>query len=158
MGEKDLVVIPSICDFTGLNMVTERGHRECLFLLCRDGKGRSLRAEKGEKPVVAVTLMGITNTGACAAIDYLEEHGVQAIGFHSTGAGGPIMEDLAGAGFIDGILDMSLHEITSGYFGGGFSYGPRSEIRLTQAVRNRVPLVVTPRGAGFRRLCTGRIP
>ena len=68
------------------------------------------------------------------------------------------MEDLAGAGFIDGILDMSLHEITSGYFGGGFSYGPRSEIRLTQAVRNRVPLVVTPGGLDFVDFALGEFP
>lgn len=158
VGEKDLVVIPSICDFTGLNMVTERiiaNACSCCAGMVRAG---ACALEKGKKPVVAVTLMGITNTGACAAIDYLEEHGVQAIGFHSTGAGGPIMEDLAGAGFIDGILDMSLHEITSGYFGGGFSYGPRSEIRLTQAVRNRVPLVVTPGGLDFVDFALGEFP
>ena len=53
---------------------------------------------------------------------------------------------------------MSLHEITSGYFGGGFSYGPRSEIRLTQAVRNRVPLVVTPGGLDFVDFALGEFP
>ena len=40
--------------------------------------------KKGDKPVVGVTLMGITNTGACAAIDELERLGIETIGvsFH----------------------------------------------------------------------------
>ena len=33
VGEKDLVVIPSICDFTGLNMVTERIIANALSLI-----------------------------------------------------------------------------------------------------------------------------
>ena len=47
---------------------------------------------------MGVTLMGITNTGACAAIDELERLGIEPIGFHSTGAGGAIMEQMAADG------------------------------------------------------------
>lgn len=39
--------------------------------MCRAG------AEKGEKPVVAVTLMGVTNTGAVAAVEELEKWGLK---------------------------------------------------------------------------------
>ena len=30
------------------------------------------------------------------------------------------MEEMASNGLIDGILDLTLHELTSEYFGGGF--------------------------------------
>lgn len=67
--------------------------------------------------------MGITNTGACAAIDELERLGIEPIGFHSTGAGGAIMEQMAADGLIDGILDLTTHEITQELFKGGFPRG-----------------------------------
>lgn len=35
------------------------------------------------------------------------------------------MEQMAADGLIDGVLDLTQHEITSEYFGGGFSYRPR---------------------------------
>ena len=158
VGERDIVVIPSICDFTGLNIITRRiisNACACCIGMVKAGAGRLLKADR---PVIGVSLMGITNTGACAAIDYLKSHGVEAIGFHATGVGGPIMEDLAVKGLINGILDLNLHEITSGLFKGGFSYNKRQEIRLIQAVKHRIPLVVTPGGLDFVDFAVGEFP
>lgn len=158
VGERDIVVIPSICDFTGLNIITRKiisNACACCIGMVKAGAGKLAQADR---PVIGVTLMGITNTGACAAIDYLKSHGVEAIGFHATGVGGPIMEDLAAEGLINGILDMNLHEITSGLFKGGFSYNQRQEIRLIQAVKNRIPLVVTPGGLDFVDFAVGEFP
>lgn len=81
--------------------------------------------------------MGITNTGACAAVDELERLGVEVIGFHSTGVGGAIMEQMAADGLIDGILDLTTHEITEGYFGSGFSYGEGEKYRLIKGVSKK---------------------
>ena len=158
VGERDIVVIPSICDFTGLNIITRKiisNACACCIGMVKSGAGELVKADR---PVIGVTLMGITNTGACAAIDYLKSHGAEAIGFHATGVGGPIMEDLAAKGLINGILDMNLHEITSGLFKGGFSYNPRQEIRLIQSVKNRIPLVVTPGGLDFVDFAVGEFP
>ena len=158
VGEKDIVVIPSICDFTGLNLMTERILEHacaCCAGMVRAGRGP---IRKKDRPVVGVTLMGITNTGACGAIRYLGEHGVEALGFHATGAGGPIMEEMAAEGLLDGILDMNLHEIASGYFGRGFSYHQRQEIRLRKSVSSRIPLVIAPGGLDFADFALGEFP
>ncbi len=158
MGGSDIVVIPSICDFTGLNLVT----RQIIQNVCACCIGMIEKAggivSKGEKPVVAVSLMGITNTGACAAIEELERCGVEAIGFHTTGVGGATMEQMAADGLIDGILDLTLHEITSGYFGGGFSYGPKAAERLLKASSHRVPMVICPGGLDFVDFSVGEFP
>lgn len=149
VGDKDIVVIPSICDFTGMNIVT----RQILANACAccagmvQSAGRVL--EKGNRPVVGITLMGITNTGACAAVDELERLGIEVIGFHSTGTGGAIMEQMAADGLIDGILDLTTHEITQEYFKGGFSYGENSKYRLVKGVEKKVPLVVSVGGLDF---------
>ena len=114
--------------------------------------------KKGDKPVVGVTLMGITNTGACAAIDELERLCIEPIGFHSTGAGGAIMEQMAADGLIDGILDLTTHEITQEYFKGGFSYGEDAKYRLVRGVEKKVPLVVSVGGLDFIDFQVGEFP
>ena len=59
------------------------------------------------------------------------------------------MEKMAAEGFIDGILDMNIHEITSGYFGGGFSYSEKIRTRLTKIIEHKIPWVVTTGGLDF---------
>lgn len=157
-GDKDIVMIPSICDFTGLNLVTEQiianACAACAGMVRRAGKP----LKKGRKPVVGMTLMGITNTGACAAADELERLGIEAVGFHSTGVGGMIMEQMAADGLIDGILDLTTHEITQEYFGGGFSYGEGAKNRLQKSTAHKVPLVISPGGLDFVDFAVGEFP
>lgn len=158
VGDKDIVTIPSICDFTGLNIVTEQIMANacscCVGMVRLAGK----ILKKGEKKIVGITLMGITNTGACAAINELEKHGIEVIGFHSTGVGGAIMEQMAYDGLIDGILDLTTHEITQEYFKGGFSYGEQSKYRLVKSVQKKIPLVVSVGGLDFIDFNVGEFP
>lgn len=146
-GDKDIVLIPSISDFTGVNPVT----RAIMANACAAVAGMATHAgqpvRKGDKPVVGFTLMGVTNNGAVAASEELERLGVETIGFHSTGVGGRIMEQMAEDGILDGILDLTTHEITSEYFGGGFSFGALH--RLEKAARLGIPLVVSTGGLDF---------
>jgi len=156
VGARDIVVIPSISDFTGLNMMT----RTILANACACVAGMAKHAgnilAKPERPVVGVTLMGITNDGCCAAIDELDKLGIEAIGFHSTGVGGTIMEKLALDGLLDGILDMTTHELSSEYFGGGFSCGAVN--RLVKTVDAGIPMVVSVGGLDFVDFAKGDFP
>lgn len=47
------------------------------------------------------------------------------------------MEQMAADGLIDGILDLTTHEITQEYFKGGFSYGEDAKYRLVRGVKKR---------------------
>lgn len=158
VGDKDIVTIPSICDFTGLNLVTRQIMANACACCIGMVKTAGAILKKGRKPVVGITLMGITNTGACAAVDELERLGVEVIGFHSTGVGGAIMEQMAADGLIDGILDLTTHEITEGYFGSGFSYGEGEKYRLIKGVSQKVPLVVSCGGLDFIDFAVGEFP
>lgn len=158
VGGSDIVVIPSICDFTGLNMVTSRIIANACACCIGMVKSSGAVIQKGSRPVVAVSLMGITNTGACAAIEELERLGIEAIGFHTTGVGGATMEQMAVEGLVDGILDLTIHEITSGYFGGGFSYGEKAEERLLKATGAKIPMVICLGGLDFVDYVVGEFP
>lgn len=158
VGNKDIVTIPSICDFTGLNMVTRHilaNACACCVGMVHAGGGV---LEKPAQKVVGVTLMGITNTGACAAIDELERNGIEAIGFHSTGVGGTIMENMALDGLIDGILDMTTHELSMQDWPEGFSFGEDEKTRLVRTIANRIPLVACPGGLDFIDFQDGHLP
>lgn len=158
VGDKDITVMPAICDFTGLNIVTRQVISNACACCVGMVKSAGQVLQKGEKPVVAVTLMGVTNSGALAAVEELEEMGLEVIGFHATGVGGATMEDMAVNGLVDGILDLTLHELTSEYFGGGFSYGPKASTRLVKSVDKKVPLVISLGGLDFVDFGTNELP
>ena len=68
------------------------------------------------------------------------------------------MEQMAADGLIDGILDLTTHEITQEYFKGGFSYGEDAKYRLVRGVKKRVPLVVSVGGLDFIDFQVGEFP
>lgn len=147
VGLRDIVVIPSISDFTGLNMITQTILQNACGCMAGMISHADAQLQKSRRPVVGVSLMGITNEGCCAAIDELDRLGIEAVGFHSTGVGGSIMEQLACSGDLDGILDMTTHEIASEFFGGGFSYGAKN--RLIAPLEQSIPMVVSVGGLDF---------
>lgn len=147
VGYKDIVVFPSIVDFTGMNTVIRTILKNACVSVAGMVKHGDGQIEKSEKPVAAITMMGITNRGCAAAVRELEKEGFEVWGFHATGAGGAVMEKLALDGKIDGILDMTTHEIVNGYFGGGFSYGGYQ--RLQYLRKGKIPVVVSVGGLDF---------
>lgn len=158
VGDRDIVAIPSICDFTGLNMVTSRIMDNACACCVGMVKTAGGIVEKSDKPVVAVSLMGITNEGACAAVETLERHGAEVIGFHTTGVGGMIMEQMAEDKLVDGILDLTTHEVTSDFFKGGFSYNEALSERLVKVGKRCIPLVVSVGGLDFVDFCIKEFP
>lgn len=147
VGTSDITVIPSISDFTGLNMMTKTILSNACACVAGMARFAGRELAKPDRPVVGVSLMGITNEGCCAAIDELDKLGIECVGFHTTGVGGTILEKLALDGLLDGILDMTPHEITAEYFGGGFSYGAKD--RLVKTVEAQIPMVVSVGGLDF---------
>ncbi|MDR2478497.1 MAG: Tm-1-like ATP-binding domain-containing protein, partial [Treponema sp.] len=147
VGNKDIVVIPSIADFSGLNVITRAIIANAAAALAGlvTFAGRPL--EKSGKVVVGISLMGITNVAAAFIVDELSKAGIETIGFHATGAGGSIMEQLAEEKIIDAILDLTTHEITAEYFGGGFSHGAFE--RLLKPLKSGIPVLVCTGGLDF---------
>ncbi len=147
VGIKDIVMIPSIADITGINSVTEVilgnaaaaviGMTEQTRRLPEDGKTR-----------IGTTLMGVTNNSAVQAARLLEAKGYEVISFHSTGVGGRYLEYLIGEGLITASMDLSLHEvIAADVFNLGFSNGAPG--RLKVGCEKGIPMVVAPGALDF---------
>jgi uncharacterized protein (UPF0261 family) len=97
---------------------------------------------KGEKPVIATTAFGNTDAAVNQARIILEGKGYEVIAFHASGASGSAMEYLIEEGYIQGVLDMTTHELIGEVFGDGI-YTPLRP-RLEEAGKKGIPQVIVP--------------
>jgi len=104
------------------------------------------------KKVVAVTALGNTNPLVTRAGRLLEELGYEVVTFHASGACGSAMEELIDDGLIDGVLDLTTHELVGEVFGDDI-YAPTQPGRLEAAGRRGIPQVVAP--GGIEYFCFG---
>jgi uncharacterized protein (UPF0261 family) len=94
-----------------------------------------------DKPLVAVTTVGITTEGAMTAVDLLESAGYKTIVFHAVGTGGRAMEEMMHQGIIGAVLDYSIIEVSNEMHGALLAGGPD---RLTTAGKLGLPQVICP--------------
>ena len=156
VGDKDIMVLPSIVDFAGMNPINEvvLGNTVAAMVGMVTYGGRLIDT-RGEQ-YIATTLMGITNNTVMRASDQLSAEGYHMISFHSTGIGGKVMEDLIRQGVIGAVMDLCLHEMTAEYLGNiGYSAGAPN--RLTAAAEMGIPALICPSGIDFACLRPGEL-
>ena len=140
IGIRDITILHSVADILGLNAVTRRvlteGVGAVIGMVEMDYDG-----DDGSKPSVALTSAGVTTACANRARELFESLGYEVIAFHCNGIGARAMEELAGAGRLAGIFDLSPHDITDFLYGGIM---PATDQRLLASCRNGVPQVIAP--------------
>jgi uncharacterized protein (UPF0261 family) len=139
VGEKDIVMFPSIVDVAGLNRISRQILARAAGAIC--GMVETKAPPSSDKPIIVASQFG--NTTACVdrARKILEEAGYEVLVFHATGSGGRTMESLIESGMVSGVLDITTTEWADELVGGVLSAGPH---RLEAAARTGVPAIVTP--------------
>jgi uncharacterized protein (UPF0261 family) len=140
VGIRDITIMHSVADVLGLNDVTRR--------VLAEGVGAVVGmvemdygARDASKPAVALTSAGVTTACANRARKLLESLGYEVIAFHCNGIGAQAMEELADAGKLAGVFDLSPHDITDFLHGGIM---PATAERLKASCRRGVPQVIAP--------------
>lgn len=153
VGDRDIGIVFSVGDFLGgANPVTGAILANAVAAVVgMAAHGRRLVVPAGQK-VVAVTALGNTEPAASRAVQSLKERGFAAVAFHASGAGGSAMEDLIAEGLIQGVLDLTPHELAEEVVGAG-AYQPVNPGRLTAAGAKGIPQVVAT--GGLEYLCFG---
>ena len=139
VGDKDILMLNSVVDILGLNRIS----RTILGEAARAMAGLVLFAGEvaaTDRPLVAVSMFGVTTPCVMAALEVFEGAGYEALVFHATGNGGQAMESLIHDGLIVGVLDITTTELADELVGGVFSAGPT---RLTAAGEMGIPQVVS---------------
>jgi uncharacterized protein (UPF0261 family) len=140
VGTKDICMMPSILDISGLNQVSRRILNNAAAAICGMVIAEPAHAVD-DKPLIAATMFGVTTPCVTAARRVLEERGYEVLVFHATGTGGQAMEQLIEDGAIQAVLDLTTTELADELVGGVMSAGPD---RLKAAGRKGVPQLVCP--------------
>ena len=139
VGTKDIVMMPSIVDVSGLNRISRTIFTRAAGAIC--GMVETKIDEEGGKPLIVASMFGNTTTCVNEAKAILEEAGYEVLVFHATGSGGQAMESLIESGMVSGVLDVTTTEWADEVVGATLSAGPTRMDAMTKA---KVPAVVAP--------------
>ncbi len=139
VGTKDVTMIHSVADISGLNRLTRR-------ILAQAASAVAAMAavpveDRGDRELVAITQAGVTTPGVMGVKARLEGMGFEVVAFHCNGIGGKAMEELILDGAIKGVIDFSPHEVTDLLFNGLM---PAAPDRMLAAGQKGIPQVVVP--------------
>jgi uncharacterized protein (UPF0261 family) len=137
---KDITMMFSVTDILGLNPVTRKILANAAGAVC-GMVGMEVELEQGDKPLVAVTTVGITTQGAMKAVEAIEAAGYETIVFHAIGPGGRAMEQMMREGIVGAVLDYSTIEVSNEMHHALLAGGPE---RLTTAGKLGLPQVLCP--------------
>ncbi|MEV4624031.1 Tm-1-like ATP-binding domain-containing protein [Asanoa sp. NPDC049573] len=143
VGEVDTTLMYSVVDVAGINSISRQvlGNAAAAVAAMAERYVAGLAAPVADKrPLVGITMFGVTTPAADEARARLEELGYETVVFHATGAGGRAMEKLVESGFFAGVCDLTTTELADDLVGGVLSAGPH---RLEMAGRQDVPQVVS---------------
>lgn len=140
VGTRDLTIMHSVVDILGMNSLTRRilaNAAGAITGMC----GLEPLEEGPRRPRIGMTIYGQTTPAGLALKAALEEKGFEVFAFHSNGTGGRAMEEMAVEKALDGLLDLTGHEITDELLGGihaGYAG------RFSEAGRAGVPRLLVP--------------
>lgn len=142
VGAVDITMMYSVVDIAGINRISELILNNAATAIAGMANGYlAFQPSPKTKPLIGVTMFGVTTPCVTEARKYLEEHGYEALVFHATGTGGQSMEALVNGGFLAGVLDITTTELADELVGGVLSAGPD---RLEAAGKHGLPQVVSP--------------
>lgn len=144
VGASDITLMYSVTDIAGLNSVSEAVLGNAVAAIAGMATAFQQRESTGNerlhRPVVAMTMFGVTTPAADEARTRLEGHGYEVIVFHATGSGGRAMEKLISSGAVTGVCDLTTTELCDEMLGGVLSAGPH---RLEAAGQCGIPQVIS---------------
>jgi len=140
VGTKDICMMPSVLDISGLNRVSRRILSNAAGAIC----GMVAAEPAGlldQRQAIAATMFGVTTPCVTAARRMLEQRGYEVLVFHATGAGGQAMEQLIADGAVRAVLDITTTELADELVGGVLTAGPH---RLEAAGSKGIPQLICP--------------
>lgn len=146
VGTKDICMIHSVVDFSGINAISRPILRNaaaavCAMVRAAQSPEQRRNAAAGDGRLVAASMFGVTTPCVNKCRDLLAASGLQLIPFHATGIGGRTMESLIEERFFTAVLDVTTTEWADEVVGGTLSAGPT---RLEAAAKAGLPQVVVP--------------
>lgn len=154
VAESDIAMFPTIGDIS-LNRITRAAITNAAHALAGMAKAHAGKSPSRPVPLIGVSSFGNTQRAVDRITEQLEAAGFEVIHFHASGPGGRALEQLAAAGELAGVIDLTTSELTDLITGGVYSAG---ENRLTAAGAAGLPQVVVPGCLDFTNWWVGQVP
>jgi uncharacterized protein (UPF0261 family) len=158
VGVKDITMMNSVCDISGLNSISREVFRNGAYGVAGMGKNY-VPAGKSDKPLILIGTLGTTENASRSVREALEADGCEVMVFHTTGNGGRTLEALAAERDVAAIVDMSLVEINDYLHNGICAVGPD---RGTTGLKRGIPTIFATGNVDFyimpSALATGDAP
>jgi uncharacterized protein (UPF0261 family) len=151
VGTKDILMLHSVCDLSGINRITKKILRNGAFALAGMMK-ETLDFHPSTQPLIVLSTLGTIETCAAKVRKTLESRGKEVVVFHTVGSGGEAMEEMIREEELEAVIDLSLNELANHLFGGDYDAGPN---RGSAALQRGIPTVLVPGNIDF--LATGPI-
>jgi uncharacterized protein (UPF0261 family) len=137
---KDITIIPSIVDVTGLNRISRLIYARAAGAI--SGMVQNEPPPAGaDRPIITASMFGNTTDCVNTCVKALSDKGFEVLVFHATGAGGRAMETLVADGLVEGVLDITTTEWADELCQGVFSAGPE---RLDAPGQRGIPHLIVP--------------
>jgi uncharacterized protein (UPF0261 family) len=153
-GTKDIAMIHSVVDISGLNPLVEDVLIRAAGAICGMSEIRerpqSLTKPSQDRNLIALTEFKFSEECCSHIRRLLEEKGFEVIPFHAQGTGDRAMEELIGDGLFQGVMDIVPAGVGEELLGGNRAAGPN---RLEGAGEKGIPQLITP--CGFDMLSCG---
>ncbi|MCB0837814.1 MAG: Tm-1-like ATP-binding domain-containing protein, partial [Bacteroidetes bacterium] len=112
VGIKDITMMFSVSDILKLNVFTRKILANAAAAACGMAETETVfEMQKGEKPLIGMSNLGVLTRGTIEALKYFEEKGYEVIVFHAVGSGGRAMEQMMKEGIIGAVFDYAMGEI-----------------------------------------------
>jgi uncharacterized protein (UPF0261 family) len=145
VGTKDIFMVPSVCDVTGLNAVTRRVFQNSALALAGMAHGYKPAAVSG-KPMVAISTLGATEKCCDAIRKALEQRGFEVMVFHTQGVGGVAMDEAVREQDVSVAINLSLIEVGDFLSQGLYSAGAD---RCKASLEKGIPTIFAPGNIDF---------
>lgn len=141
VGSKDIILIPSITDVSGLNRISKNVISQAAAAIC-GMVNASPPTIDDDRPIIVASMFGNTTDCVHACREHLDAAGYEVLVFHAVGAGGgKTLETLVDDGLVDACLDITTTEWADEICNGIFSAG---QDRLSAPGRQGIPHLVAP--------------
>ncbi len=145
VGVKDVTMIHSVADVSGLNRVTKPIIAQATAAVIAMASVKLEDAFTRES--IGLTMTGVVTPGAMVVREELEKQGFEVIVFHGNGIGTKAMEELVLQGRIKGVVDYSPHDVPDALYDGLMPAPPE---RMRAEGKMGIPYIVVPGCADIR--------
>lgn len=145
VGTRDICMLHSVCDLSGLNRISRAVLRNGAMAMAGMLTHKPEKAPP-QKPLAILSTLGTTEACVQQVRQYFEKSGYEVVTFHTVGSGGQAMEEMIQQEKTAAVIDISLHELADHLFGGDYDAGPA---RGMAALQKNSPTVLVPGNIDF---------